>query len=84
MTAHAGWVAIRIPEDCQALIAAQRGVIARQQAREAGLRSDSIETLICTGRWQRVQRGVYAAHSGQPCREAVLLAALLRAGPSLC
>lgn len=81
MTAHAGWVAIRIPEDCQALIAAQRGVIARQQAREAGLRSDSIETLIRTGRWQRVQRGVYAAHSGQPCREAVLLAALLRAGP---
>jgi len=34
-----------------------------------------------SGRWQRLQRGVYAAFSGEPSRETVLWAALLRAGP---
>ena len=33
------------------------------------------------GRWQRLQRGVYATFSGEPLRETVLWAALLRAGP---
>ncbi|MGH3256011.1 MAG: hypothetical protein ACRDOU_11585 [Streptosporangiaceae bacterium] len=33
------------------------------------------------GRWQRLQRGVYAAFSGEPARETVLWAALLRLGP---
>src|SRR5260370_20157422 len=33
------------------------------------------------GRWKRMQRGVYAAFSGEPTREAILWAALLRAGP---
>src|SRR5580693_885456 len=32
------------------------------------------------GRWQRLQRGVYATFSGEPLRETVLWAALLRAG----
>jgi very-short-patch-repair endonuclease len=32
-------------------------------------------------RWQRLQRGVYATFSGDPARETVLWAALLRAGP---
>ena len=34
-----------------------------------------------SGRWQRLQRGVYATFSGEPLRETVLWAALLRAGP---
>jgi hypothetical protein len=34
-----------------------------------------------SGRWQRLQRGVYATFSGDPARETVLWAALLRAGP---
>ena len=33
------------------------------------------------GRWQRLQCGVYATFSGEPLRETVLWAALLRAGP---
>ncbi len=33
------------------------------------------------GEWQRIQRGVYAAFSGEATREAQLWAALLRAGP---
>jgi hypothetical protein len=33
------------------------------------------------GRWQRLQRGVYVTFSGEPLRETVLWAALLRAGP---
>jgi len=36
---------------------------------------------VGSGRWQRLQRGVYAAYSGEPARETVLWAALLRAGP---
>jgi very-short-patch-repair endonuclease len=74
-------VPIYIPDCCRALIALQRGVIGRQQALESGLGSDSIDNLIRTGRWQRVHRGIYKAFTGPPCREAVLLAALLRAGP---
>ena len=36
---------------------------------------------IRNGRWQRLQRGVYASFSGEPSRETILWAALLRAGP---
>ena len=40
-----------------------------------------MRTRVGNGRWQRLQRGVYAAFSGEPTRETVLWAALLRAGP---
>jgi very-short-patch-repair endonuclease len=36
---------------------------------------------IRSGRWQQLQRGVYATFSGEPTRETVLWGALLRAGP---
>jgi len=36
---------------------------------------------VRSGRWQRLYRGVYTAHSGDPARETALWAALLRAGP---
>lgn len=72
---------IYIPEGCRVLIALQRGVITRQQALESGLGSDSIENLIRTGRWQRVHWGIYQAFTGPLGRDAMLFAALLRAGP---
>ena len=43
---------------------------------------DSIETLLRTGRWQRVYRGVYATFTGSLSREALLWAVLVRAGPN--
>jgi hypothetical protein len=41
----------------------------------------TMRNRVRSGRWQRLQRGVYAAFSGEPSRETVLWAALLRAGP---
>jgi hypothetical protein len=40
-----------------------------------------MRSRVSSGRWQRLQRGVYAAFSGEPSRETALWAALLRAGP---
>jgi predicted transcriptional regulator of viral defense system len=40
-----------------------------------------MDNRMRNGRWQRLQRGVYATFSGEPTREAVLWAALLRVGP---
>jgi hypothetical protein len=74
-------VPIDIPDDCRGLIALQRGVIGRQQALGSGLAADTIETLLRTGRWRRLHRGVYAAFTGQPGREALLWGTLVRAGP---
>ena len=77
-----GWgVAIPIPGACRDLLALQSGVVGRQQALQAGLREDAIRTLLRTGRWQLMQRGVYAAFTGEPGRQAVLWSVLLRIGP---
>jgi hypothetical protein len=62
-------------------MAMQQGVIGRGQALEAGLAPDSIETLLRSGRWQRLYRGVYATFTGTPSHEAMLWAVLVRAGP---
>jgi hypothetical protein len=40
-----------------------------------------MRSRVSSGRWQCLQRGVYAAFSGEPSRETALWAALLRAGP---
>ncbi len=40
-----------------------------------------MRSRVRSGRWQRLQRGVYATFSGDPSRETELWAALLRAGP---
>jgi hypothetical protein len=40
-----------------------------------------MRSRVGSGRWQRLQRGVYGAFSGEPARETLLWAALLRAGP---
>ena len=55
--------------------------IARRQGQDVGVDPETMRTRVRSGRWQRLQRGVYAAFSGEPARETVLWAALLRAGP---
>lgn len=60
---------------------AQAAAIARRQGQDVGIDPETMRTRLRSGRWQRLQRGVYAAFSGDPARETVLWAALLRAGP---
>ena len=74
-------MAIDIPYECSAITMVQRGVIGRDQAIGAGLSGVSITTLLRTNRWQRIHRGVYATFTGAPHYEALLWAALIRAGP---
>jgi hypothetical protein len=70
----------QLPDRCLRLLSRQCGVIAGWQV-EAGEISDrQIENLIRYRRWQRLQRGVYGAFTGDPPRAAVLWAAVLRAG----
>ena len=59
----------------------QAGVLTRSQALAAGLTDKIIAAHLRRGRWQRLQRGVYATFSGTPSRECLLWAAVLRAGP---
>jgi very-short-patch-repair endonuclease len=70
-----------IPPQAQDLLATQSKVIAHRQGAEAGIDPETMRTRVRSGRWQRLQRGVYASFSGDPARETVLWAALLRAGP---
>jgi very-short-patch-repair endonuclease len=72
---------IELPDACSGLVGRQSGVIGREQALRAGLRRDVIDGLVRTGRWQRMQSGVYATFSGEPNRDARLWAIVLRAGP---
>src|ERR1700752_2105227 len=69
------------PTPSRELLTAQGNAIARQQSAAAGMAARTMRTALSNGRWQRLQRGVYAAFSGDPARETVLWAALLRAGP---
>jgi very-short-patch-repair endonuclease len=70
-----------LPESCRQLINRQRGVLARWQAPAVELKPTTIDSLLRSGRWQPLQRGVYATFSGRPSRDAELWAAVLRAGP---
>lgn len=71
-----GWLSYR------ELLSLQRGVISRDQALELGFSPYSVRWRVRTGQWRRLHRGVYAAFTGEPPREAMLWAAVLRAGPS--
>jgi hypothetical protein len=62
-------------------LALQADAIARRQGVRAGVKPYTMRNRVRSGRWQRLQRGVYATFSGEPARETVLWAALLRAGP---
>ena len=70
-----------IPPELRELLDRQSGVISRQQAAAAGLTEDAIDNKLRYLRWQRLQQGVYATHSGSPDRAAQLWAVVLRAGP---
>lgn len=74
-------MAIVITRDCTRLLKLQHGAIARWQAAGVGLDPGIIDTLLRRGRWQQLYRGVYAAFTGNPPRECVLWAAVLRGGP---
>ena len=60
---------------------AQAAAIARRHSQLVGIDPDTMRNRVRSGRWQQIQRGVYATFSGEPLRETVLWAALLRAGP---
>ena len=70
-----------LPEDSRALLDLQHGVLSRAQALELGIGPRTVSSRLRQGHWQRLQRGVYGAFTGQPDREAALWAALRRAGP---
>jgi very-short-patch-repair endonuclease len=70
----------RPPQSGELLMIQGRAIACRQGA-EASISPRTMRTRMSSGRWQRLQRGVYAAFSGDPTRETVLWAALLRAGP---
>jgi Transcriptional regulator, AbiEi antitoxin len=69
-----------LPADCRDLLELQHGILTRQQALASGLAAGDIEARVRSGKWTRLQRGTYAAFTGRPPREALLWAALLRAG----
>jgi hypothetical protein len=71
----------RVPEFCSRIAQIQSGVISRRQALEYGLAARDVEYLLRSGRWQPLQRGVYATFTGSPSRTACLWAAVLLAGP---
>ena len=71
----------QLPEILREQAESQRGMITRRQALNAGLTRSAIGARIGTGRWQRIYPGVLATFSGEAGREALLWAAVLRAGP---
>jgi len=68
------------PDDWRDLLARQHGVVSRAQALACGLSSDLIRERLERGRWQPIQRGVYAVHTGPLTWHALAHAALLRVG----
>jgi hypothetical protein len=69
------------PPECLRLLDRQDGVIAVSQAVSTGMAAKAIRAQVHAGRWQVMQRGVYAAFTGKPSRQAELWAVVLRAGP---
>ncbi len=70
-----------LPGSCLRLLEFQQGVIARWQAPVAGLDGRTMDARLRRQRWQPLYRGVYATFTGEPARESMLWAAVLRAGP---
>jgi Transcriptional regulator, AbiEi antitoxin len=59
----------------------QSRIVGRRQAVRLGVSQTAVVRRTQSGAWQRLHRGTYATFTGVPPREAVLWAALLRAGP---
>jgi hypothetical protein len=74
-------MAYTLPEYLDRLAQFQCGVLSAQQAIAGGLTRDMIRARLRSRRWRKLQYGVYATFSGEPTRDAVLWAAVLRAGP---
>jgi hypothetical protein len=70
-----------LPRSLHDLAELQSGVICRSQVLAAGSSTEVIRGRIEGGRWQRLHKGVYATFTGTPDRQAMLWAAVLRAGP---
>jgi putative AbiEi antitoxin of type IV toxin-antitoxin system len=70
-----------LPGECLRLLREQDGVITIGQAVSAGMAAKAVRARVRAGRWQVMQRGVYAAFTGKPSRRAELRAAVLRVGP---
>jgi hypothetical protein len=77
----AGSMVSDLPEWLRALLTTQHGVLTRPQALSGGMTDKAIEVRLRSGRWQRLQLGVYATFSGEPPRPALIWAAVLRGGP---
>lgn len=69
-----------LPDYLDRLAQIQRGVLSAPQALAGGLSKETIRRLLRTDRWRPLQYGVYATFTGEPARDAVLWAAVLRAG----
>jgi hypothetical protein len=69
------------PSQSRDLLVLQALAIARRQGAGTRIKPRAMRSRVDSGRWQRLQRGVYATFSGEPARETMLWAALLRAGP---
>ncbi len=69
-----------LPENLDRLAQSQCGVLSAQQAMAGGMTRDMIRARVRNRRWRKLQYGVYATFSGEPARDAVLWAAVLRAG----
>jgi very-short-patch-repair endonuclease/predicted transcriptional regulator of viral defense system len=78
--ASAAWAFVSAESSSERLVD-QAHAIARHQGVLVGIDPDTMRNRLRDGRWQRLQRGVYAVFSGDPARETLLWAALLRAGP---
>jgi hypothetical protein len=70
-----------LPEYLDRLAQLQHGVLSATQARRGGLSLDSVKSRLRSGKWQQLHHGVYATFTGEPRRDALLWAAVLRAGP---
>jgi hypothetical protein len=69
-----------LPHECLRILKEQEGVITVGQAVAAGVPAKTVRAFVRAGRWQVMQRGVYAAFTGKPDRKAEMWAAQLRAG----
>jgi very-short-patch-repair endonuclease len=72
---------VKLPEYLDRRAQIQHGVLSASQVRLSGVSAGSVRSYLRSGQWQQVHRGVYAIFSGQLPRDAVLWAAVLRAGP---
>jgi hypothetical protein len=69
-----------IPDSLRELARVQADVVTSRQLVESGVTRAAQIWQLRSSRWQQLQRGVYALFSGPPGREAMLWAAVLRAG----